>query len=404
MNKQEEPPGKVKLDVKSKPRMWDETFQLMSWWDSESVQKARIMVVGAGALGNEVLKNLALLNVGQILIVDFDEIEYANLSRSILYRESDVGKHQLKSEVAARRIREINPNVKVMTIAADIGVDVGLGVFRRMDCVIGCLDNRLARLMINRNCFLVGKTWIDGAIENLAGQLNVYQMGKACYECQLSESEWANIRFKLGCPDIARRNETLGKIPTTPLSASIIGAMQVQEALKIIHGNEGQSLAGQGFKYEGMHNMIIIYDAPALKEECGSHYTIENLVEAPELTSGSTVGETLAWLKEKLGTDDPVVQLDNEVVLELTSRESERTHEVMVAKPHLGDEILLKLQEVPGEEIMITRSVQAIDSSSRQDLALSAFGIPPLHILQVETEDDIHFVELTGDEKYVTFA
>jgi hypothetical protein len=274
-----------------------------------------------------------------------------------------------------------------------------------MDCVIGCLDNRLARLMINRNCFMVNKTWIDGAIENLAGQLNVYQRGKACYECQLSESEWGNIRFKLGCPDIARRNETMGKIPTTPLSASIIGAMQVQEALKIIHGNEGQSLAGQGFKYEGMHNMIIIYDAPALKEECGSHYAIENLIEAPELSSDSSLVEALSWLRKKLGTDNPVIQLDNEVVLELTSRETERTHDVMVTKPHLGDEIILKLQEIPGEEIMITNSIQSLDSDfDKQELPLSSFGIPPLHILQVETEDDIHFVELTGDEKYLTFA
>ena len=72
---------------------WDETFQLMHWWKPEDVQNAVIMVVGAGALGNEVLKNLALLNVGHILIVDFDTIEYSNLSRSILFRET----HQLSS-------------------------------------------------------------------------------------------------------------------------------------------------------------------------------------------------------------------------------------------------------------------------------------------------------------------
>lgn len=96
---------------------WDKTFQLISWWKAEDVKKAKVMVVGAGALGNEVLKNLALLNVGHILIIDFDRIEYSNLSRSVLYREKDAEEKRLKSEVAAERIREINSNVQVMTHA-----------------------------------------------------------------------------------------------------------------------------------------------------------------------------------------------------------------------------------------------------------------------------------------------
>ena len=56
------------------PRSWDHTFELISWWDAEKVRKAKVIVVGAGALGNEVLKNLALLNVGEILVIDFDTI------------------------------------------------------------------------------------------------------------------------------------------------------------------------------------------------------------------------------------------------------------------------------------------------------------------------------------------
>ena len=118
---------KEKIGTKNKNE-WDETFQMISWWKKEDVRNAKIMVVGAGALGNEVLKNLALLNVGNILIVDFDIIEYSNLSRSILYRESDAESKRLKVEVAAERVREINPNVKVMTINGDIMVDVGIGI------------------------------------------------------------------------------------------------------------------------------------------------------------------------------------------------------------------------------------------------------------------------------------
>jgi DNA-binding transcriptional regulator YhcF (GntR family) len=77
------------------------TFDFISWWEREKVQQAKVLVVGAGALGNEVIKNLALMGVGHLFIVDFDTIEAANLSRSVLFRESD--NKRSKAEVAARR-------------------------------------------------------------------------------------------------------------------------------------------------------------------------------------------------------------------------------------------------------------------------------------------------------------
>ncbi|MDH4136846.1 MAG: ThiF family adenylyltransferase, partial [Anaerolineae bacterium] len=87
------------------------TFEFISWWEREKVQAAKMMIVGAGALGNEVLKNLALMGVGHLFIVDFDTIEAANLSRSVLFRPEDNGKK--KAEVAARRIKELNPDIQV---------------------------------------------------------------------------------------------------------------------------------------------------------------------------------------------------------------------------------------------------------------------------------------------------
>jgi len=64
------------------------TFEFISWWDREKVQNAKVMVIGAGALGNEVIKNLSLMGIGNLFIVDFDKIEAANLSRSVLFRET----------------------------------------------------------------------------------------------------------------------------------------------------------------------------------------------------------------------------------------------------------------------------------------------------------------------------
>jgi len=101
------------------------------------------MVIGAGALGNEVIKNLALMGVGYIFILDFDKIEAANLSRSVLFREAD--NNRSKAEIAAARAKSINPQVHVQYLNGDVTTQLGLGIIRRMDAVIGCLDNREAR-------------------------------------------------------------------------------------------------------------------------------------------------------------------------------------------------------------------------------------------------------------------
>ena len=78
----------------------------MSWWDADSVKNGVVLVVGAGALGNEVLKNLTLMNVGKVIIVDFDTIEMSNLNRSILFRADDANKNKSKAQIAADRMME----------------------------------------------------------------------------------------------------------------------------------------------------------------------------------------------------------------------------------------------------------------------------------------------------------
>ena len=87
------------------------TFEFISWWDREKVQNANVLVIGAGALGNEVNKILSLMGIGNLFIIDFDKVEAANLSRSVLFRESD--NHRSKAEVAAARAKSVNPDIHV---------------------------------------------------------------------------------------------------------------------------------------------------------------------------------------------------------------------------------------------------------------------------------------------------
>src|SRR5437660_1674843 len=122
-------------------------LRLIGWWDQEKLRAAKVLVVGAGAIGNEVLKNLALLGIGHVWAIDCDEIEDSNLSRSILFRQADCGRS--KAIVAAEAMRNINPDISVVPIHGNVITDVGLGLFREANVVIGCLDNREARLWVN---------------------------------------------------------------------------------------------------------------------------------------------------------------------------------------------------------------------------------------------------------------
>jgi adenylyltransferase/sulfurtransferase len=110
----------------------------MVGWQPDILQSATVFVAGAGALGNEVIKNLALLGVGSIIIADFDTID-----------ETDLGGY--KAEVAAQRAKELNPDISVTWFHGDMSLELGSGLFRRVDVALGCLDNRAARLAINRN-------------------------------------------------------------------------------------------------------------------------------------------------------------------------------------------------------------------------------------------------------------
>src|SRR3954464_11874444 len=100
-------------------------LEAIEWWDQPLLARSRVLVVGAGALGNEVVKNLALLGVGHLVIADMDRVELSNLSRSVLFRESDEGRP--KAECAAQAAREIFPGMQVNAVVANVLADLGVG-------------------------------------------------------------------------------------------------------------------------------------------------------------------------------------------------------------------------------------------------------------------------------------
>jgi adenylyltransferase/sulfurtransferase len=375
------------------------TFEFISWWEREKVQASRVLVVGAGALGNEVLKNLALMGVGHLFVVDFDTVEAANLSRSVLFRPEDGGKK--KAEVAARRVKELNPDVHVQFFHGDVNTDLGLGVFRRMDVVVGCLDNREARLSVNRFCYWLNKPWVDGAIQELFGLARVFVPGDgACFECTLTEQARREMALRYSCPLLARQNILLGKVPTTPTISAIIGGIQSQEALKLLHDMPVQ--AGKVMHVNGLTNEVHT-TAYVEKADCESHWTYGDITELPDRRAmDTTLAQMLEIARGELG-EETVLELDQEIVLTLECHACQTMAEVL--KP--VSQVSLEEGRCPGcgelREVHMTHVI--LGDEPFLERTLLSIGVPPLHILRARNSVEYRFFELTGDlEETLHFA
>jgi molybdopterin/thiamine biosynthesis adenylyltransferase len=290
-------------------------LRLIHWWDQDRLSRARVLVVGAGALGNELIKNLALLGVGRVYVTDMDSMESSNLSRSVLFRAGDEGTP--KSELVARRAGEINADTQVVPWVANVCRDIGLGVFRDVDVVIAGLDNREARLFINQACWKVNTPWIDGAIEVLMGVARVFVPGVgACYECTMSDIDYELLNKRRSCALLARADADAGKVPTTPTTASVIAGIEVQEFVKLLHHDRGlPTLTGKGFVFNGLtHDSYVVEYRE--KPDCLSHDRYEGIQELPMSARATTVGEVLDWIEDKLG-QGAVLDLERELVVGL---------------------------------------------------------------------------------------
>jgi molybdopterin/thiamine biosynthesis adenylyltransferase len=298
-------------------------FRLIPWWDQAKLQSARVLVIGAGALGNEILKNLVLLGFQRMVVADLDRIEESNLSRTILYRNSDIG--GFKADVAARSVKTLAPDAKVRPLVGNVVQDCGLGLFAWSDVVIAGLDNREARLWINRSAWKMNRPWIDGAIEGINGLARVFVPGRApCYECTLGETDWRLLEQRMSCNLLLREANTEGKVATTPTISSVIAGIEVQEAVKLLHGLP--TLSSSAYIFEGLNHTSYKVDYTA-NPDCMSHFTLDEVVELPQASAELTLEELRQQGIRDLGTQNVVVEFSRDILHELECPECRRSEQ-----------------------------------------------------------------------------
>lgn len=188
------------------------------------LKNSKVCVVGVGGLGNPITSRLAAMGVGTLRIVDRDVIELSNLHRQTMFDESDVG--QVKVEVAAKKLQKLNPDCKIEALAVSVNDYTALEVIEGCDVVIDALDSVNARYALNNACVKFGIPFVTGAAVGVSGQaFTILPKESACYYCMF--------------PDLNEDTMPTCSIEGVhPSILSIVGGIEVSEAVKIIIGKK----------------------------------------------------------------------------------------------------------------------------------------------------------------------
>lgn len=249
----------------------DEVFdrsRRIGWLDLESIFNARVMVVGAGALGNEVGKNLALSGFRRLTIVDMDHVVGSNLNRCLFFTAGDAHEGAKKAQAVARGISKISSTADPVAIDRRIQ-EVPDSVLQAQDVILGCLDNIQARLHANSHAYSLGKVYIDGGMEGFVGRVTVVKPPNgSCLQCGMNRShaKVAEKRFSCTGRDVMFYEPRLAAEITT---TSVISAVMVREALKIVSRRPDMSLSNV-FYYDGQRNVSEEMEIP-MDPRCPIH-------------------------------------------------------------------------------------------------------------------------------------
>jgi len=255
------------LEIGSSDRDFLSRMKLYEWYDENAVKKTKILLAGAGALGNEVAKNLVLSGYEKMLIVDMDKIVHSNLSRCVFFRKEDAVRGRYKAEVLASRIEELNENAEVEGWVGNVE-DIDENDIRNYDIVVGCLDNVKARLHINAISYAMRIPYIDGATHGVTGKVQVIVPPvTSCMQCGMNITHSKMIAKRFSCTE---RNVKYFQpnIPSDINTTSIIAGIEVQEVLKITHGMD--NYIKNIFYYDGKKNFFSIFKLP-INPNCPNH-------------------------------------------------------------------------------------------------------------------------------------
>ena len=231
---------------------------------------ARVLLIGAGALGSPSALYLAAAGVGTIGLVDFDVVDLSNLQRQIIHTADGVGMR--KTESAQKRINALNPGVRVIRHDVRLTSANAMEIIKDYDVVVNCGDNFPTRYLINDACVFSKKPLVDGAIYRFEGNTTVFYPAKGgpCYRCLYPEPAPPEM-----APSCAQAG-VLGALP------GLIGSIEVLEAIKLIIG-AGTALIGKMVYFDTLSDKDYVRVLKIRKDPkcpvCGEHPSQTGLID-----------------------------------------------------------------------------------------------------------------------------
>jgi len=303
-------------------------------------------------------------------------------------RTEDIGRE--KVDAVYDHIKNLNPEIRVVPLNANVVWDIGAGFYRKFDCVFSGLDNREARIYLNKYCYMVGTPFIDSGIEALRGRVMVVNPpDSACYECTFSERDYMLLSIKYSCPGLPVEDLIEGKVPMVATTSSVIAGIQVQEAVKIMH-NKKSPLEGKELYFDGNTCEISIHGIQK-RDDCMGHFYIENIILVP-ITIKNTLKELREEIKNKINTDDFVVVHDREL-----------TYRAICKNCNIKKDILKLIGRLTEKEAYCKCgerfNFETTSELKNDEMTLEEHHVPMNHILTVQTGNEVYYVELSGEEK-----
>ena len=240
----------------------------IEWLDMDAISRAKVLMVGAGALGNEVGKNLALSGFRHVTVVDMDRVVGSNLNRCLFFSKNDSETRRFKAEALAEGMMRLGEDMSVESMTEAIEKSPA-SLFRTHDIVLGCLDNVVARIHVNSHSYRASTPYVDGGMDGLVGKVTVVEPPDGpCLQCGMntSHARVASMRFSCtGAGTVFHEPRLAAEITTT----SVISAVMVREALKIASGHP-ELLLSNTFYYDGRRNVSEELEIP-LNPACPVH-------------------------------------------------------------------------------------------------------------------------------------
>lgn len=269
-------------------------------WQQEKLQDAHVIIVGVGAIGNEVARNVTMAGVGHLTLCDPDVVSESNLSRCALFSLNSLG--QKKAIAAAETLSIINPLTQIDIVPKDLASGIGLATLRDADLVMSCLDSRSARLQLAGRCNLVQTPVIDGGTSEWKGEIRPFlDVDGPCYGCSLSAHERSIVDQAWSCLDTLSE-ENIG---TNIFLSVLVGGWMSTIAIRYLMGLELDSTG----LYIDVSNKQSQPITLRRSKECPLHFNIPKSQRLPinnqatieSLMSYVEGGIPLAWLPVMYG-------------------------------------------------------------------------------------------------------